>query len=149
MRPVERIPIFLKHVNWYILIKDIWGNLDEDETLDVYNSITKNLDDVKEFWIDNPDLRISQVLVNLGIIPNSSGMWYYMEESEILEKLGIPEREYMIWGTRGKDGKSPLEFKPIKDLSTDHIEAILETQTQISYYTRTVFEDELKRRKNE
>lgn len=35
-------------------------------------------------------------------------------------------RKYTFWGSRGKDGKSPLVFKPVKDLDTDHIEAILE-----------------------
>lgn len=50
------------------------------------------------------------------------------------------------WGTRGKDGKSPLEWKPIETLSTQHIEAIIETQHHIPKHIRKVFEDELKYR---
>ena len=50
------------------------------------------------------------------------------------------------WGTRGKDGKQPLTWKPLKSLDTDHIQAILETQFHIPQWARTVFEEELKYR---
>ena len=53
-------------------------------------------------------------------------------------------REVFCWGTRGVDGRQPLTFKLLKDLTTDHIEAILETQTHISDYIRKIFSDELK-----
>lgn len=52
-------------------------------------------------------------------------------------------REYFSWGTRGKDGKSPLEFKALKDLTTDHIVAILETQKQLPEWRRDIFKAEL------
>lgn len=51
--------------------------------------------------------------------------------------------EAFKWGTRGKDGKQPLTYVPLKDLTTDHIEAILETQTHISAHIRKIFLDEL------
>ena len=52
-------------------------------------------------------------------------------------------RERFDWGTRGKDGKSPLTFKLLKDLDNDHIMAILDTQTRIADWTRKLFIDEL------
>jgi hypothetical protein len=52
-------------------------------------------------------------------------------------------RERFDWGTRGKDGKSPLTFKLLKDLDNDHIMAILDTQTHIADWTRKLFIDEL------
>jgi hypothetical protein len=51
-------------------------------------------------------------------------------------------REAFKWGTRGKDGKQPLKFVVLKDMTTDHIEAILETQNLPSYM-RKIFLDEL------
>jgi len=51
--------------------------------------------------------------------------------------------ETFKWGTRGKDGKQPLTYVPLKDLTTPHIEAILETQTHIPGYIRKIFLDEL------
>lgn len=37
----------------------------------------------------------------------------------------------MLWGTRGKDGRSPLRYRPIASLELDHLQAILATQPQI------------------
>ena len=55
-------------------------------------------------------------------------------------------RREFHWGTRGKDGRQPLKWKPLCDLDTTHIEAILETQTQIKPWLRDLFEKELKLR---
>ncbi len=37
----------------------------------------------------------------------------------------------LLWGTRGKDGKSPLRHRPIASFELDHLHAILKTQLQI------------------
>lgn len=58
-------------------------------------------------------------------------------------------RSALHWGTRGKDNKQPLTYKPIKDLDSDHIEAILRTQTQLSEFYKGVFKEELKYRFDE
>jgi len=52
-------------------------------------------------------------------------------------------RNYFEWGTRGKDGTEPVRQVILKEMDTDHIEAILETQTHIPDWMRTVFENEL------
>ena len=52
-------------------------------------------------------------------------------------------REVFKWGTRGKDGKQSLTYVPLKDLTTEHIEAILDTQSHISDYIRKIFLNEL------
>ena len=53
-------------------------------------------------------------------------------------------REAFCWGTRGRDGYEPVQYKPVKDLTSDHIAAILKTQHQIPDVIRKVFVDELK-----
>jgi len=55
-------------------------------------------------------------------------------------------RNVFHWGTRGKDGKQPLTWKALADLDTDHIKAILETQTHIKQWSRDLFEQELQLR---
>ena len=52
-------------------------------------------------------------------------------------------------GTRGKDGRQPLVYKLLKDLDSDHIEAILKTQHQISDFYKEIFKEELKYRFDE
>ncbi len=58
----------------------------------------------------------------------------------------VHNRTHMVWGTRGIDGKQPLTYKPIKDLDTDHIEAILDTQHQIYPWLKTLLTKELEYR---
>jgi len=52
-------------------------------------------------------------------------------------------REAFCWGTRGLNGDQPLMYKPLKELDTSHIEAILRTQKQICVEFRELFEKEL------
>lgn len=52
-------------------------------------------------------------------------------------------RQNLFWGTYGKDGDQPLKYKPLADLDTDHIEAILETQKQLPEWRREIFAQEL------
>ena len=55
-------------------------------------------------------------------------------------------REGFCWGTRGIDGKDPVKYVQLKDLTTDHIRAILETQYQITDWLRRMFQNELEYR---
>ena len=56
-------------------------------------------------------------------------------------------REAFSWGTRGKDGQQPLKYVALCNLETDHIQAILDTQTHISETTRDILNKELEYRK--
>jgi len=37
-------------------------------------------------------------------------------------------RDYVTWGTYGKEGDEPLSYKTIADMETEHIQAVLDTQ---------------------
>ena len=52
-------------------------------------------------------------------------------------------RKYFFWGTRGVNGDQPLVFKPLMDLTSDHIEAILDTQKQVPEWRKQIFKAEL------
>lgn len=58
---------------------------------------------------------------SVNIIPYKERSLYFGDDFSLI-------RRFFSWGTRGKDGKSPLKFKPLADLDTDHIQAILDTQ---------------------
>lgn len=73
----------------------------------------------------------------------------YEELSVYDDGSHLTRRSALHWGTRGKDNKQPLTYKPIKDLDSDHIEAILRTQTQLSEFYKEVFKNELKYRFDE
>lgn len=42
------------------------------------------------------------------------------------------------WGTRGKDGDQPLKYVKLVDCTTEHLHAILDTQSQILPLVRSV-----------
>lgn len=56
-------------------------------------------------------------------------------------------REVFKWGTRGVNGDQPLACIMLAEMSSEHINAVLETQVQISKHVRKIFEDEIKFRK--
>jgi hypothetical protein len=76
-------------------------------------------------------------------------MGTYEELSVYDDGSHLTRRSAVHWGTRGKDGRQPLVYKPIKDLDSDHIEAILKTQHQISDFYKEILKDELKYRFDE
>ena len=55
-------------------------------------------------------------------------------------------REVFKWGTYGIDGKQKLKYVILKDMSWDHIEAILETQVHVREHIRQLFVNELEYR---
>lgn len=75
----------------------------------------------------------------------------YEELSKYDDGTHGTRREYIHWG-RNYDKNmirlSETEWIPIKDLETDHIKAILETQTHLDKYMLNVFRDELKYRES-
>lgn len=54
--------------------------------------------------------------------------------------------ENFIWGTRGKDGKSPLKYVLLKNCDTDHLQNILKDVKHIQAETKKVIEYILKNR---
>lgn len=56
-------------------------------------------------------------------------------------------RNRFKWGTRGKDGKEPLHWVALKEMTSEHIEAVIKTQHHISDTIKKVFLDELTYRK--
>ena len=87
MRNKNRIEPFLGRVKIRYLVKYIWDLKKHVDATYIKHKYKKYKEEIKKFWIDNPDLRFSQVLVTLDIIPNIPGSWYYKEEDEILNEL--------------------------------------------------------------
>jgi hypothetical protein len=55
-------------------------------------------------------------------------------------------REYLTWGTYGKNGDEPLTRLKLKDMEASHIEAVLNTQ-KIHVLVKNSLENEIKYRK--
>ena len=91
-----------------------------EERIDIF------LDVLRKEWKKDPDLRFCQFLFNIGI-NETGGIDYHLEEHELLTRSfpNIKPRDYLLWGTLGKNGKGPRKYKLIKDMSKAHIQQIL------------------------
>jgi hypothetical protein len=67
--------------------------------------------------------------------PHTNASIYGTDPHEVI-------RAAFHWGCRGKDGKSPLEFRPVNSLSNLHIHNIRMTETHIPEHSAKVFADE-------
>lgn len=70
----------------------------------------------------------------------------YEELSVYVEDGHEKIRENMSWGSYGPNGDQPLKRILLKDLTTDHINAIIETQTHLPKERIDIFKEELKYR---
>ena len=139
MRTELRIPIVLDYIEnnerkvLEYLYKEIFPNVNEiyyrdllEESLDRWLNIKKVFED---YYKRNPDYRLTQILVNLGIINNYMGFWYYLEDEEIMIFCGLcEERDIYFWANYlDSEGNSlnKINYILIKDLETSHIRSIL------------------------
>lgn len=87
MRNPNRIDDFLNKVNNEESINKILLYIDSS-LLDRNELILKYLfTNIREYWKNYPDLRFTQVLVNLNFIPYLPGFWYYAEEADLLNRI--------------------------------------------------------------
>jgi hypothetical protein len=98
----------------------------------------------EEWHKQGEDLRFTQFMFN-NDLSDFNGFLYHMEEHKVLEKFfpDINPREYTYWGTYGKSGKDPIKFILVKDLETDHIQAILTTVPSIKPSLKETLQNEL------
>jgi len=153
----ERIPIILKHIDWYDFIlksgyvNDYFKDLNRPEHLmdknleatkiqQIAEQCKKEVSYIYAYWSESPDQRLIQVLANMNIIQNVLGAWWYLEETEyMITSHTLKPEEILFWGSYGKDGKHKLKMLLLKDMESDHIEACLRTQKNMNkYYRKTM-----------
>lgn len=114
----------------------------------------KNYDTFCNFWVDNPDLRLPQVLINIGIMPNFHGFYYHKEDAITMIDTGLlfPE-EILFWGNNyDKDNNRLSETRWVlpTEMTKGHLEAIIDLydngKMRVSEVYIEMFKKELKNR---
>jgi len=149
MRTIERISLFMEKIDFKKYLSNEFNKILSDEKqLEILKNFNDNKEKILNFWLENQDLRFSQILIKLNIISNYSGFWYYKEEYEILLEQNNLARDILFWGTYGKDGKQPLKHILIKDMNLEHLKNVLKMKKIIgSLYFETMLEEINIRRK--
>lgn len=133
MRRPERIPIvmelFKERINKENFIQTLFPTLTELGVKETVDSWENTIEDIDKTWKENPDLRLTQVFLSVGIISNVPGMWFHTEEVNYLisVKLIAPE-DILFWGQNyDKEGNllDNTNWILLRDMSKGHIKAIL------------------------
>jgi hypothetical protein len=125
MRPIERIDNFLKLVDWNWLLYEKWKIDKEDLVAKKICYMTNPT--LPEVWKQNPDQRIGQLLINLGLIDDSLERWV-IEDSTILIDQGIEPEEVLYWTSMYNENSEILETpitRKVSTLTEEHIIRIL------------------------
>ena len=80
----------------------------------------------------------SYIRRSVNVIPWEDLSLYSDDPFEIL-------RENITWGNYGKNGDEPLQYKPISNMSSNHINAIL-SNCKVVDYLKELFEKEIEYR---
>jgi hypothetical protein len=98
-----------------------------------------------DFKIHDDKVSGERYMVDGGIdyIRRSQNKVPYKELSLTIDSPHEEIREHFFWGTYGKDGLSPYRRVLLKKMTSDHIEAILRTQSHLAERIRKVFQNEL------
>jgi hypothetical protein len=71
---------------------------------------------VEKVWLENPNFRMSEVLIKANVLGQFTGNWVYTEDEKFMKQFGIAdERLTTIWNK--KDGDLPERGIPIKSVS--------------------------------
>lgn len=144
MRNPNRIPIIIKFFkeNPHELNKFLGIEVNVKETMIL----------VKQFWNTVPDLRMGQLLINLGVTVRDQ-CWFTEEVDWLIEHGYFKFEELHFWGTNFyKNGKRKPKtvYKLLKDLDLDHIENIIKfnkergqriDQRYLKYFYKRIQED--------
>lgn len=87
--------------------------------------VSRHVHDYRDYEFENGDvIAIDGGLDYLKRVGNFDGR---AKEFSLTSDCSIEEiREKLLWGCRGKDGRQPLTYKPIKDLDIDHLTALMD-----------------------
>ena len=112
-------------------------------------------EDFQLFWANNTDLRLPQVLINIGIMPNYPGFYYHKEDEESMISSRILEaKDILFWGNNyDKDNNLLPETRWVRvdEMNTGHLEAIVDLyeakKMRVSEVYIEMFKQELKERR--
>ena len=141
---------FRKKKNFKMYLRDIVCLESKNEIEHWCEVFYSNFKDIKIYHQVNSQLRFSQVLQGCRLY--KEGFWYYIEDDIMLMKLGAEPREVLFWGNNYSEKGNRLKktnWILIKDMSTEHIKAVLDGNFTNNLMYLKAFNNELKLRENE
>ncbi len=133
MRKQERIPIVLDLIDWKHFITDNTHITADSETLPkLIENIEHNIEHIRKHWLNSPDLRLGQLLINEGFLPNYMMLWLCEENDWLILNEYCKYEDINFWGSNYDKNMVKLpetKYKLLKDLDDAHISAIIDYHT--------------------
>lgn len=130
MRVKKRIDIVLKHIPWKQFLQDTTNLNKDSKILDkLVENVKNNLNIIEKHWKENPDLRLGQLLINEGFIPDYYKLWNIEEDQWLIDNKALSLQDIKFWGSNYDKDMNRLaetKYKLLKDLDDSHISAILD-----------------------
>lgn len=80
---------------------------------------------VREAWVQNPDLRLWQLLINA---------WMNYNTEDLSDLVALLNKSYnttpLLWWTRWKSWKAKLKYLQLWEITDEHLENIIKTQRE-------------------
>lgn len=153
MRTVKRLKFLYKYFkskkNFKIYLRDVVQLESKNEINYWSETFFSNFQNIKKFHKENPYLRFSQVLQIHNLY--KEGFWFFIEDDIMLMGLGVNPREVLYWGNNYSIKGNKLKktnWILIKDMSTEHIKAVLDGNFTNNLTYLKAFNNELKLREN-
>jgi hypothetical protein len=122
MRNPNRIPILLdvyqRETVKESYLKNVVGLASKADVTRFLNkwNLKESQGEVEKVWKENPDFRMSQVLIAAKVLPNFAGSWFNTEDEKFMKQYGIAdERLTTVWNK--KDGDLKERGIPLKSIS--------------------------------
>ena len=152
MRTVKRLRFLYKFFkskkNFKMYLRDIVQLESKNEINYWSETFFSNFQRYKKFHKENPYLRFSQVLQFFNLY--KQGFWFFIEDDIMLMKF-VPAREVLYWGNNYSEKGNRLKktnWVLIKNMDTEHIKRVLESNFTNNLVYLKAFNDELKLREN-
>jgi hypothetical protein len=130
MRQAKRIPIVLEKIPWKVFLSDMTELKNNSKVLDaIVLNVTRHLDVIKKKWKEVPDWRLGQLLINEGIVPDYTKLFYTEEDDWLIQHGYCRVEDIKFWGNSyDKEGNrlSETRWVLLKDLDDAHIAAIID-----------------------
>lgn len=145
MRRIERISIILDIIPWYNFIQNTTGLDKLSANLKfVVDNIESKIEDIKKEWLENPDMRLGQLLINMNLAPDIFSLWIVEEDDWLIYNDYCNIEDIKFWGQnydKNMNRLSETRWVLLKNLTTDHIKGIIKYFKDIN---RELNEDYLK-----
>jgi len=130
MRNPKRIPIILDKIDWQMFVNECAkDSTDELTKKALLTRIQRDIKRIRDFWLEYPDLRLGQLLINDGYLDDTQFAWN-VEEIDWMIKTGqLDFEDICFWGKNfDKDGnKLPkTEYITLREVTPEHAQAILD-----------------------